>query len=400
MNESDIEKGKSLTLHRRKDYWAEKYRVNVGQNNFDQYKSVVVRDENLAIEMVKKGELDYYYIAGNPQVWTERFNTEAVQRGILVKRSFFNNYPAPVAFIAFNMRRKPFDDIRVRKALTLLFNREEIIPKLFYNLYKPDHSYYPATVYEDPNNPKNAYNPQEAVKLLADAGWNSRDSQGRITEDGKPLQIELIYGRQVFEPWLTIFQEDLRKIGITLNLRLVTFETAFKLEMQRQFDYVVGAWGAGSLFPNPRPEYHSETADIENTNNISGLKDKQIDAVIDRYDITFDPNQRADLLKQLDGLLINTYQYTLRWYDPAQRVVYLNKFGMPKGGFSRVGDYSGYLAPGIPQLWWVDPEKAQKFDQAMRDSSVKLEIPPEEDHYWQEQFGTAQKEMDAQTPKQ
>ncbi len=58
VNDSDIEKGKSVTLRRRKDYWAEKYRVNIGQNNFDQYKSVVVRDENLAIEMEKKGELD------------------------------------------------------------------------------------------------------------------------------------------------------------------------------------------------------------------------------------------------------------------------------------------------------------------------------------------------------
>ncbi len=362
LNESDIDKGKSVTLRRRKDYWAEKYRVNVGQYNVDQFKRVVVRDENLAIEMLKKGELDYYSVAGNPQVWMERFNTEGVQRGILLKRSFFNNTPASVAYIAFNMRRKP-------------------------------------TIYENPNNPKNTYNPQEAIKLLADAGWSSRDSQGRLIKDGQPLQVELLYARQVFEPWLTVFQEDLRKIGISLNLRLVTFETGFKLMMQRQFDYVVGAWGAGNVFPAPRPEYHSETADVENTNNISGIKDKQIDAVIDRYDVTFDPNQRVELLKQLDGLLANSYQYTLRWYDPAQRVVYLNKFGMPQGGLSRVGDYGGTLAPGIPQLWWVDPEKSQKLDQAMRDNSVKLDVPPEEDHYWQERYGLAQKEMDAQTKK-
>jgi len=399
LNESDIDKGKSVTLRRRKDYWAEKYRVNVGQYNVDQFKRVVVRDENLAIEMLKKGELDYYSVAGNPQVWMERFNTEGVQRGILLKRSFFNNTPASVAYIAFNMRRKPFDDIRVRKALTLLFNREQIIQKLFYNLYKPDNSYYPATIYENPNNPKNTYNPQEAIKLLADAGWSSRDSQGRLTKDGQPLQVEVLYARQVFEPWLTVFQEDLRKIGISLNLRLVTFETGFKLMMQRQFDYVVGAWGAGNVFPAPRPEYHSETADVENTNNISGIKDKQIDAVIDRYDVTFDPNQRVELIKQLYGMLANSYQYTLRWYDPAQRVVYLNKFGMPQGGLSRVGDYGGTLAPGIPQLWWVDPEKSQKLDQAMRDNSVKLDVPPEEDHYWQERYGLAQKEMDAQTKK-
>jgi microcin C transport system substrate-binding protein len=399
VNEADIDKGKSITIRRRKDYWAEKYRVNVGQNNFDEFRRVVVRDENLAIEMLKKGEIDFYYVVGNPQVWVERFNTEGVQRGVLVKRSFFNNYPTPTAYIAFNMRKKPFDDIRVRKAFTLLFNREQMIQKLFYGLYKPQNSYFAATVYENPNNPKNEYNPQEAIKLFGEAGWNSRDSQGRLTKNGQPLQVELMYARQVFEPWLTVFQEDLRKVGISLNLRLVTYETAFKLEMQRQFEYAVGAWGAGSVFPSPRPEFHSETADVENTNNISGLKDKQVDAIIDQYDVTFEPEKRVELLKQLDGLLTNSYQYTLRWYDPAQRLVYLNKFGMPRGGFSRVGDHIGTLAPGIPQLWWVDPEKSQKFTQAMRDNSIKLEIPPEEDHYWQEQFGVAQKEMEAQTPK-
>ena len=77
--------------------------------------------------------------------------------------------------------------------------------------------------------------------------------------------------------------------------------------------------------------------------------------------------------------------------------MFTNKFGMPQGTFSRVGDYDGSLSPGIPQLWWVDPEKSRKLEQAMRDPSVKLDIPPVEDHYWQEKFGQAQKEMDAQT---
>ena len=399
LNESDIEKGRSVTLRRRKDYWAEKYRSNIGQFNIDEIKRVVVRDENLAIEMLKKGELDYYYVAGNPQVWMERFNTETVQRGMLVKRAVFNNTPASLAYIGFNMRRKPFDDVRVRKAFTLLFNREQIIEKLFYGLYKPIRSYYPATVYENPNNPKNTYDPAEAFRLLAEAGWKDRDAQGRLTKDGRPLQVELLYSRQVFEPWLTVYQEDLRKVGITANLRLVTFETGVKLVMQRQFEYFVGAWGAGSVFPSPRSNCHSETADVENTNNITGLKDKRVDDVIERYDVSFDSNQRIELLKELDGLLASQYIYTLRWYDPAERFVFWNKFGMPNGTLSRVGDYSGTLMPGIPQLWWVDPEKSQKLEQAMRDNSIKLEVPPVDDRYWQERFGAAQKEMEAQRAK-
>src|SRR5262249_6784352 len=52
--ESDIEKGKTVTVRRRKDYWAEKSRLNVGMNNFDSVRWTIVRDQNLAFEMFKK----------------------------------------------------------------------------------------------------------------------------------------------------------------------------------------------------------------------------------------------------------------------------------------------------------------------------------------------------------
>jgi hypothetical protein len=39
---------------------------------------------------------------------------------------------------------------------------------------------------------------------------------------------------------------------------------------------------------------------------------------------------------------------------------------------------------GISRLWWVDPEKSRKLDEAMRDPTIKLDVPPVEDHYWQE----------------
>jgi len=113
VTESDIEKGKSITIRRRKDYWAEKYRASVGQYNFDQIKSIVVRDPNLIFEMFKRGDLDYYYV-NRSKVWVEELKDDRFQRGLLVKRKVFNNYPSNIQFMAFNTRRKPWDDIRMR----------------------------------------------------------------------------------------------------------------------------------------------------------------------------------------------------------------------------------------------------------------------------------------------
>jgi hypothetical protein len=74
----------------------------------------------------------------------------------------------------------------------------------------------------------------------------------------------------------------------------------------------------------------------------------------------------------------------MEWYPPAERIAYWNKFGMPQGVFSRVADFEGTIAPGIPQLWWVDPVKSEQLNKAMANESVKLEIPPVEERYWQE----------------
>ena len=58
---------------------------------------------------------------------------------------------------------------------------------------------------------------------------------------------------------------------------------------------------------------------------------------------------------------------------------------MPKGTLASVGDVvTSPLAPGIEQLWWIDPDRSQKLAGAMRSSSAKLDIPPVEDHYWQD----------------
>jgi microcin C transport system substrate-binding protein len=386
----DVIKGKSVSLRRRNDYWAAKYRGNVGQYNFDEIRYVVVRDANLMFELFKKGELDTYNV-NRSRIWVEELNTDRFRQGLLVKRKVFNSFPANLQFVAFNTRRPPWDDVRMRKAITLLYDRQTLIEKLFYKEYLPITSFYPGTIYANPNNPKNDYNPEEALKLLAEAGWKDHDSQGRLTKEGKPLQLELIYLDKTSETYLTVFQDDLRKVGISLNLRLTTPETAWKSQMQRQFEFVVGGWVASSVFPTPGVEYKSKLADQLNTNNISGFKDKRIDEICDEYDIAFDVQKRTALLQELDGILTNQYHYVMDWYPPSERFAYWNKFGMPTGTLSNIGEYYGSLGPGIPQLWWIDPDKYAKLEKAMADPSIKMDIPPVEDHYWQEYTKKAQK---------
>ncbi len=380
---ADVIKGKSVSVRRRDDYWAENARRNVGINNFDELREIVVRDQNLAFEMFKKGDLDTYFVNISRQ-WVEELNFDRVQRGLIQKRKIFNDDPSGLSGLAFNTRKAPFSDLRVRKALALLMNRAELIDKLFFREYVPQNSYYSGGIYENPSNPKNTYDPQAALQLLADAGWKDRDAQGRLVKDGQPLTLELLYGDKGSETWLTVYQEQMNKVGIGLNLRLVTPETLFKLVMERNFDIVNMAWG-GLLFPNPETSFSSELADQPNNNNITGFKDQRVDALLKDYDTEFEQDKRAAIIQEIDGILANSYQYILGWDAPFSRIAYWNKFGQPEGYLTRIGS-----ASDIPTLWWVDPQKEAELRRALGDDSVKLPVGETDVRYWPE-YGAREK---------
>jgi microcin C transport system substrate-binding protein len=381
IREEDVNKGKTISVRRRPDYWAEKARANVGLGNFDELRFTVVRDENLAFEMFKKGELDYYVVARAKQ-WIEDTNFENVQRGLVQKRKIFNSQPWGTQGLAFNTRRPPFDDIRVRKAFTFLLNRQQLIEKLMYNQYLPLNSYFPGSEYENPGNPKNPYDPEAALKLLAEAGWKDHDAQGRLVKNGQPLEVELLYDTKTFEPHLTVYQEDLRKVGINLNLRLSTPETNFKSMSERQFQMMFAGWGS-LLFPNPETQFNSKLADEKNNNNITGFKNARVDEICKQYDAMFNVDDRVRAIREIDGIVANEYQYVHLWYGPFTRVLFWNKFGTPPGYLSRTGDYFGDQGgPGIPQMWWIDTTKQAKLEEALRNPSVKLEVGPDEDRFW------------------
>ena len=373
--ESDVEKGKTIHIRRRTNYWAEKARRNAGLYNFADIQVLVVRDRNLEFEMFKRGDLDYYYV-NVARMWQEDLNFSDVARGLILKRRVWNHYPQGIQGMAMNTRRPPYDDVRVRKALALLYNREEIIAKLMYGAYSPIDSNYPGSMWENPGNEKIRYDPQQALRLLAEAGFNSRDTQGRLARNGSPLILDLIYPSQSSERSLTVYQEDLRKVGITLNLRLVSYETMIKLIDDQQFGMVSAGYTA-DLFPNPESALSSKIADSKASFNLTGFKNARVDQLIAQYNAEYSIPERKKLLQEIDKISTDSHDWIFEWYAPYERIAYWNRFGMPKGEFTRIGDYMDMFS-----LWWIDPAKAAKLEQARRDPSINLGQGEVEDKYW------------------
>lgn len=365
---SKYKKGNNIIFTRRDDFWGRDELGSQGRYNFDRIQFSIVRDQNLMFEKFKKGELDYYYVNISRE-WVEGTDFDKVRKGWIQKRKIYTFDPSGVYGLALNMRRPPLDDIRIRKALAHLYNRELFMEKLFFNEYEHMHSYYSGSIYENPNNEKVEFNPDKARELLVEAGWSERNKQGILVKDGKPFILTVLYSSKSAERHLTIFQEDLKKAGIELNLKLLDWTAMIKLMDERNFDMVNQAW-SGLIFPNPESAYHSNLADKSDTNNITGLKNDRIDEILEKYPEMFDLDDRIAAVQEIDGLLYKERPYILNWYGPFNRILYWNKFGMPESHFTKFGDYNDMLS-----LWWYDEEKDQALQEAMK---KKTDLPVEE----------------------
>ncbi|MFO0944825.1 MAG: extracellular solute-binding protein [Planctomycetota bacterium] len=373
----DIKKGNSLTLTRRDDFWAKDDKANVGLYNFDKIRFVVVRDPELAFQKVCKGELDYFQVI-KPEWWVNDLPAlPAVKRGWLIRKEIYNDNAVGVRGFAINMRVPPLDDVRVRKALALLYDRETLMKKLWYGLVKPLDSYYQGGEYQNHDNELIRYDPKKAADLLAEAGWKERGPDGILVKDGKPLRLTMTWFNPLSERFLTSYKETCKQVGVDIVLDRTTFETMFKNIDERKFELATVAW-TGLTFPNPETSYQGKLADQPANNNIVGFKDARVDELLGKYDLAFTQQERSDIIREIDGIIFKTFPYVLQWYDPALRIVYWNKFGMPEYGLPRYSDIDSLL-----RMWWIDPEKSEALKEARR-KEADLPIPPLKNEYWME----------------
>ncbi|HYF03595.1 MAG TPA: ABC transporter substrate-binding protein [Patescibacteria group bacterium] len=378
----DVTKGQAYALTRRDDYWRKDYPTSKYTGNFDKIKFEVVRDNpELEYEKFKKGEQDFFRFSSvTTEKWVNDTTYPALKNGWVTKYRVLNNAPMGNSGYAFNMRKPPFNDIRVRKAFAYLHNRESIISQLLFNEYTPQDSYYSNTDYENPNNIKVRYNPQLAAQLLAEAGWKTKNANGILVKDGKPFVIEMGLNK-VLERFVTPYQQELKKAGIDLQIKFQDPNTLFTNAMERNFTMYWINW-TGLVIPNPETSLKSSLADQKDNNNIEGFKNARVDQLLDIYDSTFTRSKQVEIIKEIDKIQTETFMTAAAWNPRGIRFAVWNKFGVPEnvlGKFTQLGDLENYVIG----YWWHDEEKAQALENA-RKNNTPLNNPRgiQENKFW------------------
>ena len=129
-----VKPGASVTLTRNPDYWGRDLPVNRGLWNFDEIRLDFYREANGAFEAFKRGLYDFR-VETEPLRWHDGYDFPAARNGEVIRDVIKTGMPQPSEFLVFNTRRPVFADIRVRQALTLLFDFEWINRNYFFGLY-------------------------------------------------------------------------------------------------------------------------------------------------------------------------------------------------------------------------------------------------------------------------
>lgn len=352
--------GQHVTMTKRQDWWQQSLPRTQYTYNFESIKFKFFAQRNNALEAFKKGEIDIYAVYTS-RIWVEETRGEKFDKNWIVKQRIFNAQPAGFQGFAMNMRRAPYDDVRVRQALGHLVDRKKMNELLMYNLYALHKSYFEDlyTAAEPALNPFVQYDVDKARALLKEAGWAVNPATGKLEKDGTVFSITFLMRDATFNRFLAIYQESLKQVGIEVVIDLKDVAAWAKDMDAFNFDMTMAAWG-GSLRRDPEQLWSGAEADRQTSSNITGFQNDQVDAFIEQQRTIFDINTRNDILRKIDRIIYDTYPYALLWYADHTRLLYWNKFGTPDWVLSKYGNEYSTIA-----YWWLDEDSQADLEEAM-----------------------------------
>ncbi len=383
-----LDPGRRITYTRVNDWWARDLPVVRGQWNFDELTFIYYRDRLPAFEAFKSGETDFW-AESSAKAWATGYEIDAVRLGHMKKLALPTRNLQSMQGFAFNLRRKQFRDIRVRRAFNLAFNFEWANKNLFFDQYERTSSYFdnselkasglpqaeelgiletvrqgvPAEVFTQPYaNPVHATSDDfrrhmsEASKLLAKAGWAMKG--GVLTNpEGEKLTAEFLLVQPDFERLVLAYKAELEKLGLKIEVRVV--DSALYTRRIETFDFdIVIARFPQSLSPGneQREFWGSLAADKQGSRNVIGIKDPAIDVLIERLIFNRDREDLVHVTRALDRVLLWNSFLVPHFHSPVDRVAYWDKFARPEPGPRHAAALGAFL-----RVWWFDDAAARKL---------------------------------------
>lgn len=379
---STIDPGRSITYERVKDYWAQELPVNIGTANIDTIHYDYYRDFDIMFVAFTAGKIDFWTEYQSKR-WATGYDLPQIQEGTMIKEELADATPQGIQAFFFNLRQPKFSDIRVREAISLLFDFETTKRTVLFNQYTRTKTFFPNSDYGSSGLPtpeeialltpfKEQLTPavlsepfepshtegngrirkqlRKALRLFKAAGWSLSDNK-MVNSQGEQLVIEFLIDQPSGERIIAPFIQNMKKVGIAASIRIVDSSQYENRTDNFDFDIISVKL---NFFPPPGPElrsyYGSQEADVKGSANLAGIKNPVIDALIEKIIAAKDLDTLMMTTRAMDRVLLWNHYVIPQFHNDIDRIAYWNKFSRPK----RKPKYS----VGFPSTWWIDPQKA------------------------------------------
>jgi ABC-type transport system substrate-binding protein len=214
-------------------------------------------------------------------------------------------------YIGYNMRRKPFNDLRIRRALGMAIDIDKIMKYVLYDQgERITGPFVKQTDFYNHSIPPLPYDPDGALKLLKEAGYR-RNSKGWLEKEGEILEFTLITnsGNPIRKAIATIVQDSWRKIGVNVSTDIIEWSVFIQERVNKlDFDTLILGWNMG-IDPDLYQIWHSSQTGKHQLNFV-GFKNKEADELIIKIRQEYDHDRQVEYCHRLHEIIAHEQPYT------------------------------------------------------------------------------------------
>lgn len=354
---ASLEQGRQITYERVTDYWAKDHFVNKGQYNFDRLVYDYYRDKTVMIQAFQSGAFDLYREFA-PSSWINNFGKNSAKPYIAAEIP--HSRPESVRAMIFNTQRPPFDDIKVRKALSLAFDFDWMNKTLLHGKAKRITSTFPNTelaaplLTTDESQVNDSLPLRERLKqsdsLLREAGWIVKENKRVREATGEALRFTVTLNDAEYEKIVLNYAEILKKLGIDITIRTVDSAQFVGLLGMYDYDMIMYRW-VNSLSPGTEQQIYwgCDAAKTEGSRNYARICTPAIDALSTAIATAKTREELVEHVHALDRAIMAEHVMIPLYYIGMDYVAYWPKLARP----SNVPLYGM-----VVETWWQDAQGA------------------------------------------